>query len=99
TSASSRKPLCGVLRLVLFPQWFSVGRAFSAVPGVNGLTLQTTTIIVVITLNQREIIIIAEEIRGDSCGSRGLDETPQGSARGGSSADHGKRSVFPKRWF
>ena len=27
------------------------------------------------------------------------DETPQGFARGGSSAAHGKRSIFPQRWI
>nr|WP_245251785.1 hypothetical protein [Virgibacillus litoralis] len=39
----------------------------------------------------------AEEIHVDSCGRKGIGETPQCAARGGSTAARGKRSVFPER--
>ncbi|PAV29289.1 hypothetical protein CIL05_12905 [Virgibacillus profundi] len=44
-----------------------------------------------------ENTILAKEIREDSCGRKGLGETPQCVARGGSPAARGKRSVFPER--
>nr|WP_229740627.1 hypothetical protein [Ornithinibacillus halotolerans] len=34
---------------------------------------------------------------GDSCGRKGIGETPQCEARGGSPAARGKRSIFPER--
>ncbi|WP_245745264.1 hypothetical protein [Lentibacillus persicus] len=40
---------------------------------------------------------LAEETHADSCGSKGIGETPQGIARGGSPAARGKRHVFPER--
>src|SRR5699024_2365603 len=39
----------------------------------------------------------AARIHEDSCGSKGLDETPQCEARGGSLAARGKRSVYGLR--
>ncbi|WP_339217800.1 hypothetical protein [Ornithinibacillus sp. FSL M8-0202] len=33
----------------------------------------------------------------DSCGKKGIGETPQCEARGGSPAARGKRSIFPER--
>nr|WP_235858205.1 hypothetical protein [Sutcliffiella cohnii] len=33
----------------------------------------------------------------DSCGRKGIGETPQCRARGGSPAARGKRSIFPER--
>ncbi|PXY55855.1 hypothetical protein [Virgibacillus profundi] len=33
----------------------------------------------------------------DSCGRKGIGETPQCVARGGSPAARGKRSIFPER--
>ncbi|TFB21112.1 hypothetical protein E3U55_09840 [Filobacillus milosensis] len=38
---------------------------------------------------------LAEEIYVDSCGRKGLGETPQCLARGGSPAARGKRSIIP----
>ncbi|WP_139184803.1 hypothetical protein [Virgibacillus subterraneus] len=35
-------------------------------------------------------------MHGDSCGRKGIGETPQCAARGGSTAARGKRSVFPE---
>ncbi|WP_143155625.1 hypothetical protein [Ornithinibacillus halophilus] len=37
---------------------------------------------------------LVKEIHVDSCGSRGIGETPESFARGGSPAARGKRSVF-----
>ncbi|PAV31198.1 hypothetical protein CIL05_00625 [Virgibacillus profundi] len=42
--------------------------------------------------------IPAEETHEDSCGRKGLGETPECVARGGSPAARGKRNVFPERW-
>ncbi|WP_338066946.1 hypothetical protein [Virgibacillus profundi] len=39
----------------------------------------------------------AEETHVDSSGRKGLGETPQCVARGGSPAARGKRNVFPER--
>nr|WP_143069950.1 hypothetical protein [Lentibacillus persicus] len=36
---------------------------------------------------------------GDSCGKRGIGETPKCLARGGSPAARGKRSIFPQRGY
>ncbi|PXY55405.1 hypothetical protein CIT14_00765 [Virgibacillus profundi] len=44
-----------------------------------------------------ESTITAEETHEDSCGRKGLGETPQCVARGGSPAARGKRNVFPER--
>ncbi|TFJ92050.1 hypothetical protein E4U82_14270 [Lentibacillus salicampi] len=44
-----------------------------------------------------QYIAIAEEIYVDSCGRKGLGETPQCEAQGGSPAARGKRSIFPER--
>nr|WP_240510207.1 hypothetical protein [Virgibacillus profundi] len=38
-----------------------------------------------------------EETHEDSCGRKGIGETPQCVARGGSPAARGKRNVFPER--
>nr|WP_245545005.1 hypothetical protein [Lentibacillus jeotgali] len=38
-------------------------------------------------------------MHGDSCGRKGIGETPQNGVRGGSPAARGKRSVFPKRCY
>nr|WP_146818555.1 hypothetical protein [Alkalibacillus haloalkaliphilus] len=40
---------------------------------------------------------LAESKCVDSCGSKGLGETPQCVARGGSPAAHGKRSILMER--
>ncbi|RDW15695.1 hypothetical protein CWR45_18150 [Oceanobacillus chungangensis] len=40
---------------------------------------------------------LAEEIREDSCGRKGLGETSKCAAQEGSPAPRGKRSVFLKR--
>jgi len=48
-----------------------------------------------VTVKDECFTLPAQEIYGDSCGRKGLDETPQCVAQGGSAAARGKRSIFP----
>src|SRR5699024_12703467 len=53
----------------------------------------------IINIKDEHLTDRAYEIYVDSCGSRGLDETPKCAAFGGSSAARGKRSIVTKRRF
>ena len=77
-----------------------------AIPaGVTALLIRTGKAIYgrfLCHLNQLKNCVIgkclpAARIHEDSCGSKGLDETPQCEARGGSLAARGKRSVYGLR--
>src|SRR5690625_1150250 len=85
-SASSRKPLCGVLRTRAIPAGVTTLHSPGLVKWWKLVLLQLMVV----------NAILAEEIHGDSCGNSGQSETPQNEVQGGSRVTRGKRSVFPE---